>query len=243
MKSLSFEKSLTLRARKQSGPQENGQELWIPEQIALRESGLLRQAEQSKKSRIWPYDSPLLIAISTMFIRENIRVPLLSKGLAQVVTPLGTRRTHDARRTFVSLSLADGARRDILRWITHGPEGDVVSLYTTLPWKALCEEVAKLNIGLRVGQVLELRKSANSGGLSRESDEDLLQRLLQTQRVNEKAPPSRELRPSCDNAQGGTRTRCEARRNFKQDKPLPTIALIFLGSLSRPLPSCPVLFL
>ena len=54
-------------------------------------------------------------------------------------------------RTFVSLSLADGARKDILRWISHGPEGDLVSLYTSLPWTALCEEVAKFSIGLRTG--------------------------------------------------------------------------------------------
>lgn len=26
--------------------------------------------------------------------------------------------------------------------ITHGPEGDIVDLYTTLPWAALCGEVA-----------------------------------------------------------------------------------------------------
>lgn len=36
---------------------------------------------------------------------------------------------HDARRTLISLAQADGARRDILRWITHGPEGDIVSDY------------------------------------------------------------------------------------------------------------------
>ena len=43
------------------------------------------------------------------------------------------RRVHDLRRTFISLALADGARKDVLRWITHGPEGDIVDLYTTLP--------------------------------------------------------------------------------------------------------------
>jgi hypothetical protein len=76
-----------------------------------------------------------------------------------------TRRTPDARRTFVSLSLADGARRDILRWITHGPEGDIMSLYTTLPWTALCEEFAKLNIDLRTGKlsIFDHRKIRNRG--------------------------------------------------------------------------------
>jgi hypothetical protein len=53
---------------------------------------------------------------------------------------------HDLRRTFISLALADGGRKDILRWITHGPKGDVFDDYTTLPWTSLCEEVAKLKV-------------------------------------------------------------------------------------------------
>ena len=61
---------------------------------------------------------------------------------------LRPRRQHDARRTFISLAIADGARKDILRWVTHGPEGDIVDLYTTLPWHTLCEEVARLKIDL-----------------------------------------------------------------------------------------------
>jgi len=56
------------------------------------------------------------------------------------------RRIHDLRRTFISLALADGGRKDILRWITHGPKGDVFDDYTTLPWPALCEEIAKLKV-------------------------------------------------------------------------------------------------
>src|SRR5262245_7615672 len=73
------------------------------------------------------------------------------------------RRVHDARRTFISLSLADGARRDILRWVTHGPEGDIVGLYTTLPWRARCAEVEKLRIDVREGRVLKFPKVATVG--------------------------------------------------------------------------------
>jgi integrase len=69
---------------------------------------------------------------------------------------LRTRRQHDARRTFVSLGIADGARKDILRWVSHGPVGDIVDLYTTLPWQTLCEEVAKLKIRLLEGALLPL---------------------------------------------------------------------------------------
>src|SRR5262249_26099440 len=96
---------------------------------------------------------------------------------------LRRRRQYDSRRTFISLAQADGARKDILRWVTHGPEGDIVSLYTTLPWAALCDEVAKLNVGLRAGRLLQLPKMANV----EDSDGVLLQPLLQTPRVNSEA--------------------------------------------------------
>lgn len=59
------------------------------------------------------------------------------------------RRQHDARRTFVSLALADGARGDHLRWVTHGKQSTVMDLYTTLPWATLCEAVACLRVDLR----------------------------------------------------------------------------------------------
>ena len=72
---------------------------------------------------------------------------------------LRTRRQHDARRTFISLALADGGRKDILRWITHGPEGDIVDLYTTLPWHTLCEEVARLEIRPRAARGIQRHRA------------------------------------------------------------------------------------
>ena len=59
---------------------------------------------------------------------------------------LRARRLHDARRTLISLARADGARGEVLEWCTHSPKGDIINLYTTLPWAAFCAEVAKLNI-------------------------------------------------------------------------------------------------
>jgi len=38
--------------------------------------------------------------------------------------------------------------------VTHGPRGDIVSLYTTFPWPAVCEEIAKLRIELREGELV-----------------------------------------------------------------------------------------
>jgi integrase len=65
------------------------------------------------------------------------------------------RRGHDLRRTFITLAQVDGARRDLLETITHGPRGDIINVYTTFPWPALCAEVQKLNVSVREGQVLE----------------------------------------------------------------------------------------
>ena len=81
---------------------------------------------------------------------------------------LRARRQHDARRTFISLARADGARPDILRWATHGPTKDITDLYTTLPWSALCDEVSKLKIALREGKVISMPLAAiadDRGGL------------------------------------------------------------------------------
>jgi integrase len=68
---------------------------------------------------------------------------------------LRRRRGHDLRRTFITLAQVDGARRDLLETITHGPRGDIINVYTTFPWPALCEEVAKLKIELREGTLLD----------------------------------------------------------------------------------------
>ncbi len=70
------------------------------------------------------------------------------------------RRQHDARRTFISLCLDDGARRDRLEWVTHGRRGDIVGMYDEPQWAALCEEVAKLKIAMRDDNVIELPKAA-----------------------------------------------------------------------------------
>jgi integrase len=71
---------------------------------------------------------------------------------------LRRRRKHDCRRTFISLARADGARPDILKLVTHGPPRDVMDDYSTIPFEALCTEVAKLRLELRGGQLLQLRQ-------------------------------------------------------------------------------------
>lgn len=63
---------------------------------------------------------------------------------------LRCRRFHDLRRTAISLSLAGGADKYLLKWVTHGPEKeDAFDLYATPPWQTLCEQVAKLKVAPR----------------------------------------------------------------------------------------------
>jgi integrase len=89
-------------------------------------------------------------AVTKMQARDHRNTNRALRRLREDLDRIGLRhrRVHDTRRTFVSLALSDGAHKDILRWVTHGPVGDVMDLYTTLPWPAVCAEVAKLKIDM-----------------------------------------------------------------------------------------------
>ncbi len=97
-----------------------------------------------------------LIVPSRLGVNRSVNQALkrLHTDLARM--GLRARRTHDTRRSFISLCLADGARKDILRWVTHGPTGDIMDLYTTLPWSALCEAVSCLKLTQREGKIIAL---------------------------------------------------------------------------------------
>jgi hypothetical protein len=41
-----------------------------------------------------------------------------------------------------------------LETISHGPRGDIINVYSSFPWPALCAEVAKLKIEVLKGQVI-----------------------------------------------------------------------------------------
>jgi len=71
------------------------------------------------------------------------------------------RRGHDMRRTFITLARADGARADLLKMVTHDQKKDIINIYTSMPWAPLCEEVAKLRVQRRTGQLFVLPKAAS----------------------------------------------------------------------------------
>lgn len=68
------------------------------------------------------------------------------------------RRVHDLRRTGISLAIEDGADELILKRGTHAPPRHVMALYTSVQWKTLCREVAKLALDRpATGTVVALR--------------------------------------------------------------------------------------
>ncbi len=52
------------------------------------------------------------------------------------------RRTHDTRHTFISRARRGGARKDIIKRITHNTTGDIVDHYTHVEWDAFCQAIS-----------------------------------------------------------------------------------------------------
>jgi hypothetical protein len=76
---------------------------------------------------------------------------------------LRERRNHDARRTMISIARAGGATKDLLEWVTHGPPGDVIDGYTTLPWETLCHQVLTVKVDRREGKIIAMPITASGG--------------------------------------------------------------------------------
>jgi integrase len=73
------------------------------------------------------------------------------------------RRSHDLRRTGISLAQDDGADRSLLRWATHAPPREVFDGYTTLEWDTLCREVGRMRVARRqTGELLSVNGHART---------------------------------------------------------------------------------
>ena len=79
---------------------------------------------------------------------EPWRTDTIWKRLQRDLDLLGLRprRVHDFRRTFISLCRQDGARDDLLKWVTHGRPPGIMDVYTTPPWPALCAQMQALEM-------------------------------------------------------------------------------------------------
>lgn len=102
------------------------------------------------------------------------------------------RRGHDLRRTLITLARADGAIDSLLRWVTHGPKpGEILDVYSSPPWEALCTEVAKLRVRLLEGAVVALPTS-NTGTLG----PAVVQSLEHSDIANQNERPQRDSNPA-----------------------------------------------
>ena len=76
--------------------------------------------------------------------KTRLKNGLGSKRLCTDLVTLGLRhrRGHDLRRTMISLTRTDGARKDLLELCTHTPRKlSTIDVYTEFPWESLCAEV------------------------------------------------------------------------------------------------------
>jgi integrase len=112
-----------------------------------------RDAGWSRFTGRRPADDDLIVPAARGGSR-NVSYSLKAFHFDLATLGLRERRHYDSRRTFISLGQADGARKEVLKWITHGAAGDIVDLYTTLPWATLCEAVVCIRVGTRDAQVI-----------------------------------------------------------------------------------------
>jgi integrase len=122
----------------------------VPRRVPVHQTlaRILRDWREGGWERIYgrpPTDDDFIVPTRNMTERLS---PEAQNAFTLDLKMLGLRhrRGHDLRRTFITLAQVDGARRDLLETITHGPRGNIINVYTTFPWPALCAEVAKLRI-------------------------------------------------------------------------------------------------
>lgn len=99
-------------------------------------------------------DNPRGTAREAAEAQKQLIADLNMLGLRTEAGTRMKRRGHDMRRTMITLARTDGAIDGLLRWVTHGPTSDMMDVYSSPPWSALCAEVAKLKLSVREGAVL-----------------------------------------------------------------------------------------
>lgn len=99
---------------------------------------------------------------------------------------LRERRSHDWRRTMITLAQDGGAIPEVVRQITHAKAGaDVLESYTTRAWETLCGAIRCIGVERREGRVLTLRAAAGGGEPGTP--------LAHSEGLNEKPPQIRRL--------------------------------------------------
>lgn len=94
----------------------------------------------------------------------------------------------------ITLARTDGAIDGLLRWVTHGPKpNEMLDVYSSPPWEALCAEVAKLRLDLRAGDVIQLPAVASIGAAVVQSAEliDMPDKKQRPQRAASRSVPGK----------------------------------------------------
>ena len=123
-------------------------------------------------------DNPRGTAREAAEAQKQLIADLTMLGLRTEAGKRMKRRGHDMRRTFITLARTDGSIDGLLRWVTHGPTSDMMDVYSSPPWSALCAEVAKLKLAVREGAVLALPVAEASRRWLRREDETQTDRAL-----------------------------------------------------------------
>jgi integrase len=147
---------------------------------------------------------------------------------------LRKRRLHDSRRTFISLARVDGARADHLECITHAKRGDIMNLYTTLPWATLCDAVACLKVQVLDPDTFALASSDtddddDASGEKGERGQALVTKLVTARKSKaafvQKSWKRLEQRRPAAGGGGGSRTRVRKRSTAASTCPSPRFIL------------------
>jgi hypothetical protein len=152
---LVIEKSYSTKKRKVKGTKtENPREMPVHPTLARILAAWKLAGYEQLTGRTPRPEDPIVPSRRGAYRNANASLRRFHEDLERI--GLRARRQHDARRTFISIARADGAVADKLHFATHGPDGEIMDDYTTLPWAALCDEVGKAKISLREGKLVEL---------------------------------------------------------------------------------------
>lgn len=146
--------------RSYDGPTKSGDERWMPIHPAL--AALLAEWKLGGWARAFgrpPRPEDLVCPVPPEPPRQGKMKPagsMRDKNWARkrflrdlAALELRHRRAHDLRRTGISLARSDGANGDMLDRGTHAAPTEVMDLYTSPEWEALCREVGKMKIDRR----------------------------------------------------------------------------------------------
>jgi hypothetical protein len=143
------------------------------------------------------------------------------------------RRQHDARLSFITLAVEDGAIRHVLKEVTHGKEGTVMDGYQRSSWSLLCAQVSKLDIGPPAPPTPTIAAAPGANVAPANSAELLRQGLPQGCQVQKAAQllvvttrPQRDSNAESPTGQTRTRDDSDGQTAQRQDDEQPSAAPI-----------------